>query len=51
MRNGMDYLVDEDPENDYMGYRAIADVLMHSGDDLNALSAWSLYGPTARRKE
>lgn len=51
MRNGMDLLVDEDPENDYMGYLAIADVLMHTGDDLNALSAWSLYGPTERRKE
>ena len=28
----------------------MANVLMHSGDDLNALSAWSLYGPTERRK-
>ena len=51
MRNGMDLLADEDPENDWMGYSAIADILMHTGDDLNALSAWSLYGPSERRKE
>ena len=51
MKNGMDLLVDEYPENDYMGYCTIADILMHTGDDLNALSAWSLYGPSERRKE
>ena len=51
MRNGMDLLVDADPENDWMGYRGIADVLMHTGDDLDALSAWSLYGPSERRRE
>ena len=51
MRNGMDLLADDDPENDWMGYSAIAEIAMHTGDDLNALSAWSLYGPYERRKE
>ncbi|CAF9936907.1 MAG: hypothetical protein HETSPECPRED_010494 [Heterodermia speciosa] len=51
MRTAMDLLVDEYPENDYIGYLEIAEILMHTGDDLNALSAWSLYGPSERRKE
>ena len=50
MKNEIDLLVDEDPENDYRKYRMIADVLMHTEDDPNALSAWSLYGPSERRK-
>ncbi|KAL9113305.1 MAG: hypothetical protein Q9227_002640 [Pyrenula ochraceoflavens] len=45
MKSGLDYLSDEDPENDYLGYELIANTLMHAGDDLNALSAWSLYWP------
>ncbi|OQU96187.1 hypothetical protein CLAIMM_02300 [Cladophialophora immunda] len=41
----MEILFDGDPENDSYGYRYLADILMHTGDDLNALSAWSLLGP------
>ena len=51
MKSGIDILSDDDPENDFMGYGIIANVLMHTGDDLNALSAWSLYGPSERYKE
>lgn len=32
--------------NDYQGYLMIADILMHAGDSLNALSAWSLIIPS-----
>lgn len=45
MKTAMDLLSDDDPDNDYQGYKAIADVLIHVGDDVNALSAWSLLGP------
>jgi tetratricopeptide (TPR) repeat protein len=38
-------LSDGDPDNDVFGYKTIANLLMHTGDDLNALSAWSLLGP------
>ena len=48
LRAGIDLLSDDDPENDVMGYSTIANVLMHVGDNLNALSAWSLYGPRER---
>lgn len=51
LKTGLDLLSDDDPENDYMGYAAIAKILMRTGDDLNALSAWSLYGPYERRNE
>ena len=51
MKTGFDLLSDNDPENDYLGYEKIARILMHTGDDLNALSAWSLYGPEERRRE
>ena len=51
MKSGIDLLSDADPENDYLGYQTMANVLMHTGDDLNALSAWSLYGPPERYKE
>jgi uncharacterized protein YfaS (alpha-2-macroglobulin family) len=40
-------LLSDEPEwNDYQGYLYLADILMHSGDNLNALSAWSLVVPT-----
>jgi tetratricopeptide (TPR) repeat protein len=40
-------LLSDEPEwNDYQGYLYLADILMHSGDNLNALSAWSLIVPT-----
>ncbi|KAL8822530.1 MAG: hypothetical protein Q9191_006735 [Dirinaria sp. TL-2023a] len=48
MKSGIDLLSDDDPENDVFGYSAMANILMHTGDDLNALSAWSLFGPNAR---
>jgi tetratricopeptide (TPR) repeat protein len=38
-------LSDEYEWNDYQGYLNLADTLMHSGDYLNALSAWSLIIP------
>ena len=38
-------LSDQDPDNDVYGYKILANYLMHTGDDLNALSAWSLLGP------
>lgn len=45
-KNALALLSDDDEENDYQGYYQMADILMHSGDTLNALSAWSLLGPT-----
>ncbi|MCJ1368888.1 hypothetical protein MMC20_000095 [Loxospora ochrophaea] len=43
MKSGIDLLSDAYPESDDEGYYAIAQLSMHAGDDLNALSAWSLY--------
>ena len=51
LKRGFDLLSDNDPENDYMGFRDIGSIMMHTGDDLNALSAWSLFGPMERRRE
>ncbi|KAI9686798.1 MAG: hypothetical protein M1822_002858 [Bathelium mastoideum] len=48
MKSGLDLLSDDDPENDSWGYSHVANVLAHAGDDLNALSAWSLRGPSER---
>ena len=48
LKDGLDYLSDDDPENDFIGYGSIANILMHVGDDLNALSGWSLIGPPER---
>ena len=45
MEYAIDMLSDDDPDNDADGYVYLADVLLHSGDDMNALSAWSLVGP------
>ncbi|KAL9577614.1 MAG: hypothetical protein Q9212_006252 [Teloschistes hypoglaucus] len=39
MKSGIDLLSDDDPENDWVGFATIAEVLMHTGDDLNASSA------------
>lgn len=39
-------LSDDVEENDYQGFYQLADILMHAGDSMNALSAWSLLGPT-----
>ncbi len=38
-------LSDEYESNDFQGYLYLADILLHSGDYLNALSAWSLIAP------
>jgi hypothetical protein len=38
-------LSDEYEWNDYQGYLYLADTMMHSGDYLNSLSAWSLIIP------
>lgn len=39
-------LSDDVDYNDWQGYYSLAEILMRAGDDLNALSAWSLLGPT-----
>lgn len=41
----MDLLSDDDPENDYIGYLRMLDIFIHTGDDLDALSAQALRGP------
>jgi tetratricopeptide (TPR) repeat protein len=45
MKEAVDLLSDEAEWNDYLGYYKLADIFMHYGDDLNALSAWSMLGP------
>ena len=48
LRAGLSLLSDDHPENDFMGYSHIAKAHMYTGDDCNALSAWSLLGPSER---
>ncbi|KAI9702198.1 MAG: hypothetical protein M1820_006280 [Bogoriella megaspora] len=43
---GIKLLSDEDPVNDYQGYRKLGDALMDFGDDANAIAAWCLIQPT-----
>lgn len=45
MKTALDLLSDDDPENDYQGYGYMAETTLRAGDDLNALSAWSLQVP------
>ena len=45
MKTALDLLSDDDPDNDFQGYLWMAEVMVHAGDDLNALSAWSLLVP------
>lgn len=45
MTDGLFMLSDDDPENDFQGYYTIGEAALHSGDDLNALTAWSLLLP------
>ncbi|KAL9618621.1 MAG: hypothetical protein Q9160_006662 [Pyrenula sp. 1 TL-2023] len=47
-KSALDWLADNDVENDWVGFVNIAHALLHSGDDLNALTAWSLQGPPER---
>ncbi|OQV03546.1 hypothetical protein CLAIMM_08579 [Cladophialophora immunda] len=51
MRDALLLLSDDDPDNDWQGYIAMAEVSMHAGDDLNALSAWSLLAPKEVNEE
>lgn len=46
IKSALELLSDDIDWNDYQGYYSLAEFLMHAGDDLNALSAWSLLGPT-----
>ena len=46
MDTAFEIFYDDDPDNDLDGYKTLASILMYAGDDLNALSAWSLLGPT-----
>ena len=50
MKAGFALLWDGDSDNDDDGYKKIAYVLTHIGDDLDAISAWSLIGPPERLK-
>lgn len=45
MEFAMDIFSDDDPDNDKYEYKSLANILMYTGDDLDALSAWSLLGP------
>ncbi|TGO12725.1 hypothetical protein BTUL_0083g00280 [Botrytis tulipae] len=38
-------LEDEDPDNDPIGYKSLIGCFIHTGDDRNALNAWSLLYP------
>ncbi|KAH8592092.1 hypothetical protein B0O99DRAFT_689874 [Bisporella sp. PMI_857] len=51
MKSALALLSDDVEYNDHVGYRILAEVLMHSGDSLNALSAWSLLGPNPEHVE
>ena len=44
IKTGIDFLSDDDPENDFIGYEMMGNVLLHTADELNALSAWYLFG-------
>jgi tetratricopeptide (TPR) repeat protein len=46
MVDALDILSNRDPDDDFYGYKLLANILMYTGDDLNALSAWSLLGPS-----
>lgn len=46
MKSALALLSDDVDDNDFQGYLYMADILLHSGDMLNALTAWSLLGPT-----
>lgn len=45
MIDAVGLLSDEEDWNDYLGFYRLADIFMHYGDDVNALSAWSMIGP------
>ena len=45
---GIDFLTDDDPDNDWYGHHKLAHVSLHANDDLNAAAAYSLLGPKER---
>ncbi len=45
MVTALEILSDGDPDNDTYGYKTLSNILLYTGDDLNALSSWSLLGP------
>lgn len=51
MKSGIDLLCGDNSKNDQYRFPEIANILTHTGDDLNALSAWSLWGPEERYDE
>ncbi|MCJ1334433.1 hypothetical protein MMC10_011143 [Thelotrema lepadinum] len=51
MKSALDILSDDDPENDFLGYFAMAQVLLIAGYKVDALSAASISGPEERYKE
>jgi tetratricopeptide (TPR) repeat protein len=51
MKSALAFLSDDIEYNDHQGYRNLAEISMHAGDDLNALSAWSLLGPSQSHSE
>lgn len=46
VNEGVDLLSDEADWNDSWGFYKLANVFTHYGDDLDALSAWSMLGPS-----
>ncbi|TGO21089.1 hypothetical protein BPAE_0242g00050 [Botrytis paeoniae] len=42
MITAISILEDEDPDNDPIGYKSLIGCFIHTGDDQNALNAWSL---------
>ena len=45
IRDALDWLSDDEEWNDDNGYFILGDVFTHTGDDLDALSAWSMLRP------
>jgi tetratricopeptide (TPR) repeat protein len=45
LKLGLDLLTDDDPENDWEGYRKISETLSRAGDNINALAAQALVCP------
>ena len=48
IKSGLDLLSDDDPSNDDDGFKIMGYVFVHTGEDLDALSALSLIGPPQR---
>ena len=48
---GIDLLSDDDPTNDWQGYKSLTMHLMYAGQDDNARAAWSLITPEKQEEE